>query len=262
MYLVNMNYLILLMITLLKPCMCYASGEPIPWQMGLQEPSSPIMVELYSFYNILLIIITSIVLFIFFLLLYVVYKFNKKSNPVPSVFSDNIALEITWTVIPVIILIIIAIPSFRVLKISETIPHAEMTIKVAASQWFWTYNYPDHGDFTFDSYMIQDSDLKYGQKRLLEVDNPIVIPRDTVVKFIITSNDVIHSFAIPALGLKTDAVPGRINQTWTKVEKEGVYYGQCSELCGINHGFMPIQLYVVSKERFEEWYNESKEKLL
>ena len=152
-----------------------------------------------------------------------------------------------------IILIIIAIPSFHSLKTAEHLPQADVTIKVVGSQWYWSYSYPDHGNIEFDSNMIQGKDLKPGQVRLLEVDNRVIVPRGVVIKFLITAADVIHSFAIPALGIKTDAVPGKVNHAWTKIDKEGVYYGQCSELCGINHGFMPIAIEVVSKEKFEEW---------
>jgi cytochrome c oxidase subunit 2 len=167
-------------------------------------------------------------------------------------------IEIVWTVIPIIILVIISIPSFRVLRDAENPPAAEMTIKVVGYQWYWHYIYPDHGNFEYDSYIIKDEDLKPGQKRLLDVDRRLVIPENTVVKFLVTAGDVIHSFAVPSLALKTDAVPGRINESWTKVLKKGVYYGQCSELCGVNHGFMPIAIEVVSKEEFAQWVAKNK----
>ena len=229
------------------------ASKPLPWQLNFQEAVSPLMQELHQFHNFLLFITGGIVVLIFFLLLYVMIRFNAKANPVPNRFSHNIVVEVAWTVIPLIILVIIAIPSFRILKMAEHTPPADMTIKVIGSQWYWSYVYPDHGKFEFDSYMIQDKDLQDGQLRLLEVDNRIIIPQGATVKFLITASDVIHSFAIPALGLKTDAVPGRTNEAWTKVDKLGVYYGQCSELCGVNHGFMPIALEVVTKEEFEQW---------
>lgn len=245
------------LLTFLVTCSALAS-KPVPWQLDFQEAASPVMMELHNFHNFLLILSTTIVLFVFFLIMYVIIRFNARINPVPAKFTHNITIEIIWTVIPIILLIVIAIPSFRILKMAEHIPPADMTIKVVGSQWFWTYSYPDHGDFEFDSYMIQDADLKPGQLRLLEVDNRIVVPQGTTIKFLITAADVIHSFAVPALGLKTDAVPGRTNEAWTRIDKKGVYYGQCSELCGVNHGFMPIAIEVVSKEEFTAWLKQAK----
>jgi cytochrome c oxidase subunit 2 len=193
------------------------------------------------------------------LLAYVIFKFNAKANPIPATFSHNVLIEIIWTVIPVMIIVIIAIPSFRILRMAEKIPQADMIIKVVGYQWYWHYIYPDN-NIEFDSYLITDKNLKSGQKRLLEVDNRIVIPENVTVKFLITAGDVIHSFAVPSLGIKMDAVPGRTNETWTKISKKGVYYGQCSELCGVNHGFMPIAIEVVSKEDFDKWIINAKTK--
>ena len=234
------------------------ASKPEPWQLNFQEAASPIMVELNEFHNFLLIISAITVAFVFFLIIYVAIRFNARANPVPSKFTHNIAIEVIWTVIPIILLIIIAIPSFRILKMAEHTPPSDMTIKVVGSQWYWSYEYPDHGNISFDSYMIQDADLKPGQLRLLEVDNRIVVPQGATIKFLITAADVIHSFAVPSLGLKTDAVPGRTNEAWTRIDKKGVYYGQCSELCGVNHGFMPIAIEVVSKEDFAEWVKQAK----
>jgi cytochrome c oxidase subunit 2 len=200
-----------------------------------------------------MIICTSIVVLVIGLLSYVCLRFNARANPVPAKFSHNVLIEIIWTVIPVIILIVIAIPSFRTLNYAEKVPAADLTIKVVGYQWYWHYAYPDNGGFEFDSNMIADKDLLPGQKRLLEVDNRILIPEGKIVRFVITAADVIHSFAVPAFGVKTDAIPGKINETWVKVDKQGVYYGQCSELCGVNHGFMPIAVQVVSSEEFEAW---------
>lgn len=250
---------IIIILSLIFSYSAFAS-EPKPWQMLLQEPASIIMGELHSFHNILLIMCFGITIVVFSLLFYVCVRFNAKANPVPATFSHNVLIEVIWTVIPVIILILISIPSFRILKMDNQIPPSELTIKVVGYQWYWNYSYPDHDNINFDSYIIPDNQLKAGQLRLLEVDNRIVIPENTVVKFLITAADVIHSFAIPALGIKTDAVPGRINQTWTKVIKPGIYYGQCSELCGVNHGFMPIALEVVPKEQFQEWLKLAKTK--
>ena len=234
------------------------ASKPEPWQVTLQEAASPVMAELNNFHNFLLIISTGIVLFVLFLIIYVVLRFNAKVNPIPAKFTHNIAIEIIWTVIPIILLVIIAIPSFRILKMVEHTPTADLTIKVVGSQWFWSYIYLDHPGIEFDSYMIQDKDLKPNELRLLEVDNRIIVPQGAVIKFLITAADVIHSFAVPSLGFKTDAVPGKTNETWTKIDKEGVYYGQCSELCGVNHGFMPIAIEVVSKEEFDAWVERAK----
>ena len=246
-----------ILLTFLATCSALAS-KPVPWQLDFQEAASPVMMELHNFHNFLLILSAAIVLFVFFLIMYVIIRFNARINPIPAKFTHNITIEIIWTVIPIILLVVIAIPSFRILKMAEHTPPADMTIKVVGSQWFWTYSYPDHGDFEFDSYMIQDADLKPGQLRLLEVDNRIVVPQGATIKFLITAADVIHSFAVPALGLKTDAVPGRTNEAWTRIDKKGVYYGQCSELCGVNHGFMPIAIEVVSKEEFAVWLKQAK----
>lgn len=255
-----MKYLFTLLLTCLMFVSTATASVPKPWQIDFQDAASPIMNDLHQFHNFLLVITTAIVLFVVFLIAYVIFRFNAKAHPIPATFTHNIAIEVIWTVIPIIILIIIAIPSFRILKTAEHSPPADLTIKVVGSQWFWTYSYPDHGNFEFDSYMIQPADLKPGQIRLLEVDNRIIIPQGAVVKFLITAADVIHSFTVPSLGIKTDAVPGKINQTWTKVDKLGVYYGQCSELCGIKHGFMPIAIEVVSKEEFEQWIQAAKTK--
>lgn len=245
-------------IALIFSTTCFAA-KPVPWQMDFQEAASPLMQELHDFHNFLLLLTGAIVLFVLFLIFYIVLRFNAKANPVPAKFTHNVAIEIIWTVIPIILLVVIAIPSFRILKLAEKIPPADMTVKVIGSQWYWTYEYPDE-NITFDSYMISDADLKPGQIRLLEVDNRIVVPQGATIKFLITAADVIHSFAIPALGLKTDAVPGRTNEAWTKIDKLGVYYGQCSEICGVNHGFMPIAIEVVTKEQFEEWVQQAKTK--
>lgn len=237
-----------------------AGGEPFPWQIGFQEAATPLMEQLNDFHHLLMIFCTSIVLFVFLLIVYVLFRYNAQKNPIPAKFSHNITIEIIWTVVPVIILCIIAVPSFRILKFAEEIPRSDMTIKVVGSQWYWTYSYPDHGNFEFDSNLINDKDLLPGQKRLLEVDNRIVIPENTTVKFLVTASDVLHSFAIPSFGIKIDAIPGRVNETWVRVTKKGVYYGQCSELCGTNHGFMPITVEVVSKQDFDSWIIRSKEK--
>ncbi|OZG32056.1 MULTISPECIES: cytochrome c oxidase subunit II [Rickettsieae] len=255
----RLTYVASLILYLLFAHDCLAS-EPQAWQMLLQTPATHLMEELQEFHNFLLLISGGIVAFIIILLIYVCIRFNAKANPIPAKFSDNILVEIIWTIIPIVILIIIAVPSFRVARIAEDIPEIDMTVKVVGYQWYWHYIYPDHNNLEFDSCLITDENLKPGQKRLLEVDNRIIIPENTTVKFLITAGDVIHSFAVPALGIKLDAVPGRVNETWTKISKKGVYYGQCSELCGVNHGFMPIAIEVVSKEEFQDWLIAAKTK--
>jgi len=229
------------------------ASEPLPWQVTFQPPATPVMSEIERFHGFLMEIMTGVVVVVLALLLYVCLRFNAKTNPIPAKFSHNVLVEVIWTLIPVILLIIIAIPSFRILSQAEKIPKSDLTIKVVGNQWYWTYSYPDNGGFTFDSNMIEDKDIKPGQLRLLEVDNRILVPVGKVVRFVVTAADVIHSFAVPAFGIKTDAVPGKIHETWIKVDKLGVYYGQCSELCGVNHGYMPIAVEVVSEDEFEAW---------
>jgi len=235
-----------------------SAAEPHPWQLGLQEAATPVKQAMDSFHDLLTVIIIGITLFVLALLVAVVVGFNAKKNPTPSKTTHHTLLEVAWTVIPVIILIVVAVPSFKVLYFAERTPEAEMTIKVTGRQWYWDYEYPDHGDIAFSSYMIPDSEIKPGQKRLLEVDNRVVLPVDTTVRVLVTAGDVIHAWAVPAFGVKKDAVPGRTNETWVRIEKEGVYYGQCSEICGINHGFMPIAVEAVSKEKFAEWVAKAK----
>lgn len=235
-------------------------SEPTPWQMTFQPPATGVMSDIEWLHNFLMVIMFAVVAFVMFLLAYVCIRFNAKANPVPDKFSHNVFIEVLWTFIPIVLLIVIAIPSFKILNHSEHTPKADMTVKVVGYQWYWHYIYPDNGNFEFDSYMIQTKDLKPGQKRLLEVDNRVVIPVGKVVRFLTTGADVIHSFAVPAFGIKIDAVPGRTNETWVKVDKPGVYYGQCSELCGVNHGFMPIAVEAVSETEFEAWAASAKTK--
>lgn len=236
----------------LAPSFAFA-GVAEPWQLGLQPAATPIQEELINFHNILLVIITAIVIFVAGLLAYVCIRFRRSANPVPSKTTHNTTIEIIWTAIPVLILVLIAIPSFRLLYNHNQVQDAEMTIKAIGYQWYWGYEYPDHGNFSFLSYMVPDADLKEGQPRLLATDTEVVVPVDTKIRVLITAADVLHAWAIPAFGVKKDAVPGRINEIWFKATKEGVYYGQCSELCGTGHGFMPITVRVVSKEEFENW---------
>ena len=232
-----------------------SAAAPTPWQMGFQPAATPIMHELTNLHNLLLVIITLITLFVLGLLIYVVWRFGEKRNPTPSRTSHNTLIEILWTVVPVLILVVIAVPSFALLYHQDVIPKADMTIKATGHQWYWEYQYPDHGDLTFDSNIVEAADLKPGQKRLLEVDNRIVVPVNKTVRVIVTAapDGVLHAWAIPAFGVKIDAVPGRLNETWFRAEREGVYYGQCSELCGVRHGYMPIRVDVVSDRAFQAW---------
>lgn len=253
------SFSILISLWLIFPEAC--ADFPRPWQLGFQKAASPVMERFENFHNMLLIIISCISAFVFFLLAYVCIRFRASKNPIPSKTSHNTFIEIIWTVIPVIILIIIAVPSFRILYyVDETPANYDMTLKVVGHQWYWEYAYPDYDNITFDSYMIADDKLQANQMRLLEVDNRVILPIDTNIKILITAADVIHSWAVPAFGIKTDAVPGRLNETWVNIKKPGVYYGQCSELCGILHGFMPIAVEAVTKEEFKQWLIQAKQK--
>lgn len=234
-----------------------AGAAPQDWQTGLQAAASPLMERVTGFHNLLLWILSAIVLFVFVLIAYACWRFNEANNPEPSRRSHNTLLEIAWTAVPVLILVIIAIPSFKLLYYMDVVPESEMTIKAIGNQWYWTYEYPDNGNFTFDAYMIAESDLQPGQLRLLETDNRVVVPVNTNIRIQTTAADVLHSWAMPQLGVKVDAVPGRLNELWINVEKPGIYYGQCSELCGVNHGFMPIMVEGKTREEFDAWVKEA-----
>ncbi|HQS08635.1 MAG TPA: cytochrome c oxidase subunit II [Xanthobacteraceae bacterium] len=235
-------------------------GQPSDWQIGLQDAATPVMASIHSFNNFVLAIIVAIVLFVMVLLAIVMVRFNERANPVPSKTSHNTLIEVIWTVAPVMILVAIAIPSFRLLHLELNIPPADMTVKVTGHQWYWSYEYPDNGGFGFDSLMIPEKDLKAGQPRLLAVDNEVIVPVNKTVRIQVTAADVIHSFAVPSFGVKIDALPGRLNESWFKATKEGVYYGQCSELCGRDHAFMPIAVRVVSQAEFDAWIAQAKQK--
>lgn len=237
-----------------------STGQPSSWQLGLQAAATPVMENIAWFHNLLLYIITAISLFVLLLLVIVMVRFNARSNPTPSKTTHNTLLEVAWTVIPVLVLVTIAVPSFRLLFYQQAIPQADVTVKAIGKQWFWSYAYPDHGKFEFDSLMVQDKDRQPNQPRLLAVDNDLVVPVNKVVRVQVIGADVIHAFAVPAFGIKVDAVPGRLNETWFKAEREGVYYGQCSELCGKDHAFMPIAVRVVSDREFAAWVEEAKKK--
>jgi cytochrome c oxidase subunit 2 len=228
--------------------------------MGQQAPATPIMERVHSFHDLLLWIITAIVIFVFVLLAYTCWRFSESRNPVPSRRSHNPMLEIAWTAVPVLILVVIAIPSFKLLYYMDVEPETELTIKATGHQWYWNYTYPDNGNFTFDANMIADKDRQEDQLRLLETDNRLVVPVGTNVRIQTTAADVLHSWAVPQFGVKVDAVPGRLNQLWINVAEPGVYYGQCSELCGLNHGFMPITVQAMSRPDFDAWVAEAKTK--
>lgn len=236
------------------------AAGPTPWQLGLQPAATPIMERIASFHGLLLGIIVFICLFVLALLVYACWRFREDRNPVPSRVSHNTALEVVWTAVPVLILVIIAVPSFKLLYFQDVLPKTEMTIKAIGKQWLWSYEYPDHGNFTFDALMVDDSELRPDQRRLLDTDNLVVIPARTYVKVQVTASDVLHSWTVPAFGVKIDAVPGRLNEVWLYVNEPGTYYGQCSELCGLRHGFMPIAVKVVPREEFETWVAEAQQK--
>lgn len=230
-------------------------GQPTPWEIRLQESASPVMDNIHWFHNLLLVIITLITLFVLALLIAVMVKFNAKANPTPSKTTHNTLIEVIWTVVPVLILVAIAIPSFRLLFQQLDVPKADVTIKATGKQWYWSYSYPDNGKFEFDSLLVADK-----QPRLLAVDNEMVVPVNKIVRVQTTAADVIHAFAVPSFGVKIDAIPGRLNETWFKATREGMFYGQCSELCGKDHAFMPIAVRVVSEQEFNNWVEQAKKK--
>ena len=236
------------------------ASEPKPWQMDLQEPAGIIATKATELHNFLLIIITLISVFVLGLLIYVCIKFREKPGVKPSKTSHNTIIEIIWTVVPVLILVVIAVPSFKLLYLTEADKPVDMVIKVSGAQWYWNYEYPDDG-ISFDSYIIAEEDLKPGQKRMLEVDNPIVVPEGTRIKFLITGNDVMHSFFVPSLALQVYSIPGRINELWTEVPLgKKKYYGQCNQICGVNHAYMPIVIQALPKDEYEIWLKDAKVK--
>ena len=234
------------------------ANQPKEWQLGFQNPASGGMRDIVNFHdNLLLPIIIAITVFVLFLMLYACVRFRASANPNPSKRTHNVLVEVVWTLVPCLILIVMAVPSFKVLYSQDEIPKADVTIKAIGYQWYWGYEYPDE-NIIFDSYMIEENDLKEGQPRLLAVDNEVIVPVNKVVKVLITANDVLHAWALPAFGVKRDAMPGRVNETWFKAERTGTFYGQCSELCGIKHAFMPITVRVVSEQEYLDWLEEAK----
>jgi cytochrome c oxidase subunit 2 len=247
------------------------TGMPTPWQLNLQNPATEVAAYINWFHDWLNVIIFIISIFVLGLLIYVAWRFNEKKNPTPSKTTHNALLEVAWTVIPVLILVVIAIPSFRLLKLQLEIPQADVTVKVTGKQWYWSYEYPqDAGAFTFDSIMLDETQRAEAinskkiaaaeAPKLLAVDNEAVVPVGKVVRVQVTAADVIHKFTVPSFGVKIDAIPGRLNETWFKADREGIYYGQCSFICGQNHAYMPIAFRVVSAERYAAWLAESKQK--
>eukprot|EP01037_Dinobryon_pediforme_P008979 gene8979-9059_t len=237
-------------------------GKADPGQIGFQEAVTDVARDIHSFHDYLLLpIITVICLFVLALLIAIVVKFNDKTNPVASKTTHHTGLEVAWTIIPVMILVVIAIPSFKLLTKEIVIPKADVTLKVTGKQWYWSYEYPkDQGGFGFDSLLADQTKLAADQPRLLTVDNEAVVPVNKVVRIQITAADVIHSFVVQSFGIRMDAVPGRLNETWFKAEREGIYYGQCSKLCGKDHAFMPIAVRVVSEAKYAEWLADAKKK--
>ena len=257
-------YTVLLAAAWLQTGPSFAQSGPQPWQMNFRPSATPVMDDIVEFHNLLLVIEVIIVLFVLGLMVYFCVKFNAKANPVPSKTTHNSLLEVVWTVIPIIVLIVIAVPSMKLLVFMDKAPKekVEMTLKVIGHQWYWSYEYPDAGNLAFDSNIIPDEeiDASKGQIRLLEVDNRIAIPVDTTIRVLMTSEDVLHNWAVPAFGIKMDTVPGRINESWIRVPaaRAGVYRGQCSELCGVNHGYMPIVIEAKSKQDFAKWLIKAK----
>tara|TARA_Y100000588_G_scaffold239434_1_gene253166 strand:+ start:324 stop:1169 length:846 start_codon:yes stop_codon:yes gene_type:complete len=231
-----------------------SAQQPTDWQLGFQDAHSPTMERIISLNDILFWICVAISVFVIGLMAYIFLRFNRKRNPTPKKFSHNSLIEVIWTVVPVIILVAIAVPSLRLLFYMDRTDDPEMTIKAIGHQWYWSYEYPDLGeDISFDAVMLQEDELEDGQPRLLATDETVVVPVDTNIRLLVTAGDVIHAWTIPSFGIKIDAIPGRVNEGWFRVDTEGIYYGQCSELCGRDHAFMPIQVKAVSKEEYAEW---------
>ncbi|HMD66027.1 MAG TPA: cytochrome c oxidase subunit II [Stellaceae bacterium] len=241
------------------------AAEPKPWQLGFQPPATPVMERLEAFHNGLwppgLLVITFLIAtFVMILLAVAMWRFNHRRHPVPTRTSHNTVIEMLWTVVPVLILVLIAIPSFKLMYYMDRVPNPEMTIKVTGHQWYWSYEYPDQGGLAFDSNIIPEDQLKSGQKRLLDVDNPLVVPADTIIRVLVTGTDVIHSWFVPSFGVQEYAIVGRLNESWMKIDHAGTYYGQCNQICGVNHAFMPIKVEAVSKDAFQHWLIDAKKK--
>lgn len=243
---------------LAMPAAAEETRQPLPYQLGLQDPVSPVGVRINEFHDFLLVLIFAIAIFVLALLFYVCVKYRASANPNPSRTSHNTLIEIIWTAVPVIILVVVAIPSFKNLYYLDKAVDPDMTVKVIGNQWYWTYEYPDE-ELGFDSYMIADDELAEGQVRLLDVDNPLVVPVGKKVQVLVTSNDVFHSYFIPSAVVQIYAIAGRTNETWMQFDVEGTFYGQCNQICGVNHAYMPIVVKAVSEEAYAEWLKGAKE---
>jgi cytochrome c oxidase subunit 2 len=247
-------------IGLISPALAQPVYAPKPWEMGMQAAAGPLKQEAIDLHNLVLVIITLITLFVTGLLAWVMYRYNARRNPVPSQTSHNTFLEVAWTVIPILILVVIAIPSFRLVYYLDRTPDADLTIKVTAHQWYWEYGYPDKGNIDFNSTIVPDEQLKPGQLRLLTVDNELVVPAGKNIRVLQTSGDVIHSFFVPSLGVQRYAIPGRTIETWFRADKPGIFYGECNQICGTNHSRMPIVVRAVSPQDFDAWLVQAKTK--
>lgn len=228
-------------------------GAPVPWGMGLQESGGPIKDAIASFNDLVFWLMVAITIFVAILLAWCMWRYNEKSNPVPSQTSHNTTLEIAWTVIPVLILLVIAVPSFRLIYYQDRARDADLTINVTGHQWYWSYQFPDHGNFTFESRPVQDEDIRPGQFRSLEVDEPLVVPVGRTIRVMTSGVDVIHSFFVPSLGVQRYTIPGRTLETWMRADRVGTFYGQCNQICGVNHWFMPIVVKAVPQAEFDAW---------
>jgi cytochrome c oxidase subunit II len=236
------------------------AAEPHPWQLGFQPAATPVQSRLEAFNNELTVIIGLITVFVLGLLVYVIVRFDHRRHPVPTRTSHNTVIEILWTVVPVLILVIIAIPSFKLMYYMDRVEKPDMTIKITGHQWYWSYEYPDQGGLAFDSNLVHEADLKPGQPRLLTVDNPLVVPVDKNIRVLVTSTDVIHSWFVPSFGVQEYAIIGRLNESWFRVEHPGTYRGQCNQICGIDHAFMPIEVVALPQDAFQHWLVDAKKK--
>ena len=238
------------------------AAEPKKWQLGFQEAVTPTMEKIDSFHDFVNILSIIIALFVMVLLLIVIFRFNEKSNPTPTTTTHNLPLEIAWTVIPILILVAMAVPSLKLMYFADRVDDPDMTLKIIGHQWYWTYEYPDHGNFTFDANIVTEEDIAKDSslKRNMDTDERVVLPVGKKIQLLMTADDVLHNWGIPAFGIKLDTVPGRLNETWVQINKPGVYYGFCSELCGVNHAYMPITVEAVSPAAFEKWVKQAQKK--
>jgi cytochrome c oxidase subunit 2 len=235
------------------------ASEPTPWQLGLQPAASPTAVEIAKLHDVLLIIITVITIFVLGLMVYACVRFRESRNPTPSKTTHHPLLEIAWTVIPIVILVGISIPSMKLLYFADRIEDGDMTLKVVGHQWYWEYQYPDHGNFGFDANLVPEEELKPGQKRQMDTDNPVVLPVGKKIRLLFASADTIHNWSMSSFGVKVDTTPGRLNETWVQIDRVGTYYGFCSELCGVNHAYMPIMVKAVPPAEFDSWVKKAKQ---